>query len=231
MPRTTISFDAEQHSWIAEQADALDRSQSEIVRAAIDVLRGEEGPVGRQLRDSGDTFTVKSGESPTNPVKSDENLRETVAELAGRVDDLEAAVRADRGGGVDADGGETAVSRGAQAASNARDAEAGEASEDTDDGGDNALAAALKGWSYGRNEQEREASATIARRALAWLREHGDAARKSDVPLEELAADDPVGRTPDTLWSQVVRDSWQHAKERGYVEKPKYRAYRWVGGD
>lgn len=91
------------------------------------------------------------------------------------------------------------------------------------------IAAALERWTHGRSEQERDASQTVAVRATEWLRDRGDAVRKADVPLDDLTDVDPQDRDPDTLWTQVVRDAWQHAAERGYVEQPHARAYRWGG--
>lgn len=89
---------------------------------------------------------------------------------------------------------------------------------------------ALVGWRHGRDEEERAASREIAEQATEWLRDSPlDQVRKSDVPLDELADADPLDRDPDTLWTQVVRSAWQHAKEKGLVEQPHSRAYRWVG--
>jgi hypothetical protein len=91
---------------------------------------------------------------------------------------------------------------------------------------------ALRGWRYGRTDAEREASRQVAERATAWLRETPlDEVRKSDVPVEELADDDPEGRTADTLWTQVVRDAWKHAVDRGDIDQPTSRTYQWVGDD
>jgi hypothetical protein len=43
-------------------------------------------------------------------------------------------------------------------------------------------------------------------------------------PLEEWAAEDPLDRTAETLWTEVVRDAYQHAAGQGYVEQPYSRA-------
>jgi len=89
---------------------------------------------------------------------------------------------------------------------------------------------ALAGWSYGRSEDERAANQEIARKSLEWLRdEGGDEVKQQDVPLNELADDDPEERAADTLWRSVIRGAWNHAVGQGYVEKPHSRAYRWVG--
>jgi hypothetical protein len=96
--------------------------------------------------------------------------------------------------------------------------------------GTDSVTDALAGWRHGRGEEERAASREIAEQATGWLRDSPlDQVRKSDVPLDELADADPLDRDPDTLWTQVVRDAWQHAKEKGIVEQPHSRAYRWVG--
>lgn len=90
---------------------------------------------------------------------------------------------------------------------------------------------ALAGWSHGDGEI-RQASDHVARASLEWLRDQdAGKVRKSDVPLDELAADDPAGRQENTLWPKVVRSSWKHAVGRGYVEKVDARGYRWVGRD
>lgn len=100
--------------------------------------------------------------------------------------------------------------------------------DDTDDERDD-IAAALTGWSHGRNNEERQASQQVARAALAWLRDRDAAASRSDVPLQSF--DDPLDRTDDTLWTEVVRDAWTHAVEKGYLTKPHSRAYEWDNGD
>lgn len=92
------------------------------------------------------------------------------------------------------------------------------------------IEAALRGWSYGRTDEEQEANRTVARSSLEWLRdEGGDEVRQSDVPTQMLADEDPDDRTPDTIWRSVVRGAWQHAAGQGYVDQPDSRAYRWVG--
>jgi hypothetical protein len=99
----------------------------------------------------------------------------------------------------------------------------GDRSEDTDP-----IEAALDGWTYGRNEDERAANRAIARWSLEWLQDNG-VAQQADVPLAEAAEDDPEGRTPDTLWRSVIREAWEHAAKQGYVEQPHSRAYKWAG--
>ncbi len=91
------------------------------------------------------------------------------------------------------------------------------------------VASVLDRWSHGRTEAEQEASRQTAVGSLRWLRDHGETARKMDVPLDEWAADDPEGRTTETLWTEVVRSAWNHAVEQGAVEQPHSRGYRWVG--
>jgi hypothetical protein len=89
--------------------------------------------------------------------------------------------------------------------------------------------AALAGWSHGRGEAEQEASRTVARTATEWLRDRTDPVRKADVPLGELVDIDPMDRGEETIWTQVVREAWDHAVEKGYVTKPSARKYEWSG--
>lgn len=88
----------------------------------------------------------------------------------------------------------------------------------------------FEAWSHGRSEVERAASHAVAERSLVWLREHGGEVQRMNAPIEEWAEADPLDRTADTLWNEVVRSAWSHAIEQGVVEKPHSRAYRWVGG-
>lgn len=89
---------------------------------------------------------------------------------------------------------------------------------------------ALSGWRHGRDDQEQAASQEVAEQATEWLQETQlEKVSKSDVPLDELADDDPLGRDPETLWTEIVRSAWKHAVERGSIEQPNSRSYRWVG--
>lgn len=89
---------------------------------------------------------------------------------------------------------------------------------------------ALRGWSYGRGEDEQEANHKVAKKSLGWLRdEGGDEVKQEDAPLDQLVNEDPMDRKGDTLWRSVVRGAWQHAAGKGYVEQPHSRAYTWVG--
>ena len=90
---------------------------------------------------------------------------------------------------------------------------------------------ALAGWSYGRTEEEQAANETVAKASLEWLRETGDIVRQSDVPLDEMAEQDPQDRKKDTLWRTVIRGAWQHADGQGYVDRPDSRGYQWAGDD
>ena len=87
---------------------------------------------------------------------------------------------------------------------------------------------ALAGWSYGRTDEEQDANQEIARKSLEWLRDEGSGeVKQQDVPLDEMAAEDPQERAADTLWRSVIRGAWNHAAGQGYVEKPHSRAYKW----
>lgn len=97
-----------------------------------------------------------------------------------------------------------------------------------DTGGEVLTSEVLDGWDYGRSDEEQRANMKIATHATDWLRDSGRDVRRSDVPLEDLAESDPLDRSPDTLWSEIIRDAWQHGVEQGYIEKPHSRAYRWT---
>lgn len=100
--------------------------------------------------------------------------------------------------------------------------------EDIGETPEDPIDAALKGWSYGRTDEEQAANETVAKASLEWLRETGDAVRQSDLPLDEIAEQDPNDRKNDTLWRTVIRGAWQHAAGLGYVERPDSRAYKWA---
>jgi hypothetical protein len=90
MPRTTASFDEEQHSWIARMADELDRSQSAVIAGTIDVVRGEDSRVAREiLMHSDDTRLNQNASDDTTAILAD--LRDRVDDLAEQVADLEGA--------------------------------------------------------------------------------------------------------------------------------------------
>jgi len=89
----------------------------------------------------------------------------------------------------------------------------------------------LEGWSHGRNTEEQEASREIALKSLEWLSEQTATIRRSAVPLDQYADEDPRGRSPDSLWTEVVRDAWKHAAEEGVVERPTNRSWKWSGED
>lgn len=103
MARITISFNDDQADWIDTMSDDLERSKADIVRAGVNALRGETSPVLTELlnngeaitgrQEVGDAKTVNSGEFRTadhRPTDREEQLAETVNELADRLADLEA---------------------------------------------------------------------------------------------------------------------------------------------
>jgi hypothetical protein len=101
--------------------------------------------------------------------------------------------------------------------------------EDADEQSKDAIETALKGWTYGRSDEEQAANETVAKASLEWLRETGDTVRQGDVPLDDIAEQDPRDRTKDTLWRTVIRGAWQHAAGQGYIERPDSRGYTWAG--
>jgi len=101
--------------------------------------------------------------------------------------------------------------------------------EEDEDEEDDAVEVALRGWSHGRNREERAINQAIAERSLRWLRERGRSARKMDVPLDEWASEDELERSADGLWEKVVRDAWQHTMKRDFISQPKGRHYEWSG--
>lgn len=44
------------------------------------------------------------------------------------------------------------------------------------------------------------------------------------MPFDNLADADPLDRDPETLWAQVIHDSWQHANDHGDIARPQSRA-------
>lgn len=94
---------------------------------------------------------------------------------------------------------------------------------------DDVVEAILDGWDYGRTDRELEANRDLAAQALEWLRDYGDAAKKSDVPLDEFADADPLDRGTDSLWTELIRDqAWKRGIDQGYIEKTGRRTYEWV---
>ena len=101
-----------------------------------------------------------------------------------------------------------------------------------DSSGVNQLDGALDGWEYGRGSAEIENNREIGRAALKWLRDDAaDSARREDVPLERFEELDKQDRDVDSIFRSVIRGAWNHAAERGYVEKPDRFSYRWTGGE
>jgi len=91
MPRTTIDFEPEQHSFIAEKADALDRSQAEIVRACVDIARGEENIIASEILDRADRTGAGSTTSERGDIEGRlAHLEEQIARLVDSDDDVDA---------------------------------------------------------------------------------------------------------------------------------------------
>jgi hypothetical protein len=209
--RFTARLDEERAAWVEEIAEQHDASAAWVLRQAVDAVR--DGGV-----------SVLSAPERTEPVLSDADRTapDRTADLQEQLDRIEADVSAVR----------AAVESEASVASGEPSTQAGDTpveSEPSEAGSEADVDDLLEDWAHGRGEQERQASDEVAREALLWLREHGGEVRKADVPLDELGEDDPLGRTTDTLWTQVVRAAFQHAAGRGAVDQPTSRTYRWVG--
>jgi hypothetical protein len=214
--RFTIRLDDAQADWVEKEADRRDRSQAWVLGEVVDAVR-EGGESVYTAPDSTDAHRTAS--QHTDAVREQLDRIEAdvtaVREVVEREDDAS-------GTGSSARDRESEPTAGAPAElATAHEATAGDTAAAVED--------VLANWSHGRGEQEREASAQVAREALTWLHDHGGEVRKADVPLDELGEDDPLGRTTDTLWTQVVRAAFQHATEKGAVEQPTSRTYRWVG--
>ena len=54
MPRFSVSITEEQNEWVEQEAEARDRSKSEIIRYLIDAHRGEHDQSDSADRDSGE---------------------------------------------------------------------------------------------------------------------------------------------------------------------------------
>ena len=214
--RFTIRLDDAQADWVEQETDRRDRSQAWVLGEVVDAVR--EG--GESVYTAPDSIDAHR----TAPDHTDA-VRKQLDRIEADVTAVREAVeREDDAGGT----GSSARDRESEPTADAP-AEPATAHEPT--AGDTAAAVEdiLADWSHGRGEQEREASREVAREALTWLRDHSGEVRKADVPLDELGEDDPLGRTTDTLWTQVVRAAFQHATEKGAVEQPTSRTYRWVG--
>jgi len=240
MPRITVNVSEEIEAWLTSEADALGISKARVGGHCIEVMYSTVDHIN--LHQS----TVDADRDDNRP-DHPSDLAERVDELEARLDDLEDSVDAT------SDSAESGQER-AETAADARtshDTPSGETRETggvtppetpdhspaadeaaADEPADVAIDDALRGWQHGRGEEEQEASAAVARRSLSWLRKTPlDEVRKSDVPLDEFADDDPLDRTAETLWSQVVRAAWEHAADRGYVDQPTYRSYAWQTPD
>ena len=207
--RFTARLDDERAAWVEEIAEAHDASAAWVLRQAVDAVR--EGGVS-VLSAPDRTEAVSNGAERTAPDRT--------AGLQGQLDRIEADVSAVRAAVESEDSaGRGEVSPSAdELPTEPEPAQAG-SHADVDE--------LLDDWAHGRSEEERQASDEVAREALVWLREHGGEVRRADVPLDDLHESDPLGRTEDTLWTQVVRAAFQDAAERGVVEQPTSRTYRW----
>jgi hypothetical protein len=207
--RFTARLDDERAAWVEEIAEQHDASAAWVLRQAVDAVR--DGGV-----------SLLSAPERTEPVQSDANRTapDRTADLQEQLDRIEADVSAVRAA-VESEPGVASDEPAAEADLTPVKSEPTQAGSEAD------VDDLLDDWAHGRSEEERQASDEVARDALVWLREHGGEVRRSDVPLGEFRESDPLGRTEDTLWTQVVRSGFQHAAERGAVEQPTSRTYRW----
>jgi hypothetical protein len=229
MKVTTVRFPQSLYDDLAAEAGARNLSVSEYIRVIV------------RQREHTQANTPANTQANTDVAELAERVAALEERLDGEVTGELPHVSESRPDSWGNSGGEGAPTESARAAADgAADSAGGDTGENGAAGapgqrGDEpggAVESALSGWRHGRDETERQASRAIAEQAIAWLRETPlDDVSRSDVPLEEFAGDDPLGRTAETLWTEVVRDAYQHAAGQGYVEQPHSRAYRWVGRD
>jgi len=216
MPRITVNVSEETEAWLEAEADALGVSKARVGGHCIEVMQSTVDHINLQ---QSAVDSVATGDDVDEDI---EDVRDRLDQLENRVDELEAEEPPQK------DIADSGLSERREPDSATRQTPTEpDPSPDIDVGDTDPIGDALKGWSYGRTEEEQNANNTVARASLEWLRESGEAARQSDVPLEELAEDDPRDRTPDTLWRSVIRGAWQHAAGQGYVDMPDSRAYQW----
>lgn len=242
MPRITVNVSEEAEEWLKSEADALGVSKARTGGHCIEVMQNTVHHVDLH----------RSNVNQTDATDADVNVLERVAALEERVRALE---RGGDGGNVDiannglsdektqqpeqdvdtegaeaidtAEAATESIESSATVASDTRNDDEHASSDDTD--GD-AIEMALAGWRHGRNDEERAASRQVALEATEWLREAPiEEASRSDVPLDELADADPLDRDPGTLWTEIVREAWQHAADQEAIARPNSRAYKWVG--
>jgi len=216
--RFTVRLSEDNAEWIESESQDKDRSKAWVIDEVVSALRGAESTYSH--RSGADALdNVATGDDVDGDI---EDVRDRLDQLENRVDELEAEDPPQK------DIADSGLSERREPDSATRQTPTEpDPSPDIDVGDTDPIGDALKGWSYGRTEEEQNANNTVARASLEWLRESGEAARQSDVPLEELAEDDPRDRTPDTLWRSVIRGAWQHAAGQGYVDMPDSRAYQW----
>jgi hypothetical protein len=214
--RFTIRLDDAQADWVEQEANRRDRSQAWVLSEVVDAVReGGESVYATPDRTDAHRTAPKHTDAvreQLDRIEADVTAVREVVEREGDASTADAPAR---------DGEHEAATDAPAEPATAHEATAGDTAAAVED--------VLADWSHGRGAQEREASAQVAHEALTWLRDHGGEVRKADVPLDELGEDDPLGRTTDTLWTQVVRAAFQHATDRGAVEQPTSRTYRWVG--
>lgn len=97
----SVTLDEEQSAWVADLAQKLERSQSDVIRGAVDLARGEDSRRAKEvLMETGDTNIHQNEPGGTERL---ERVEEDVGEILGRLDRL-----SDR---LDAEGAERRAER------------------------------------------------------------------------------------------------------------------------
>jgi len=252
MKQITLRIPEDTLESLDDEASELDRTRSEHIRDVVksrheaDELRTEHEKEIGELRDRLDERQNEIDELEAELDSRDKRIAEleqelTVSDIEERIADLEERVD-ELEGRADFDITQSGLSDEPEPASATRQtgtepttelvasSQTPDLNDDVDVGSTDPIEDALAGWSYGRGDAEQETNDSLARSSLEWLRDEAEGTiRRSDVPLDELAEDDPQERDPDTLWRSVIRGAWQHAIGQGYIEKIDSRGYEWSG--
>lgn len=207
MPRITVNVSEEVEEWIESEADALDGSKAQIGGHCITVMYNTVDHINLHQN------TVHQTASD-----SDDDLSARLDDLEERVDELEKS--------------QDKQTTGSTSSTAPLDTDQSVIAGDDDtvftgDSEENQIAAVLDEWEKGRSEEEQQANEQVAEKSLKWLQEQDERVTKSDVPIGEFASVDPLDRTDDTMWTEVVRNAWVHAVGHNLVEQPTARSYQW----
>lgn len=238
MPRTTVSFSDEQYSWIEDTATELERNQSAIVRGLVDILRGEQSQVAREILNStdedvmnGDDITLHHASSESDEAfTTAHHSPESATDWSDRLDELEDRVDAleDADGEVEHSSGQpTEHGDGRGPSTPDPRGEGGETTDAEPESPD--IQEILDGWP-GPRTQKQDRRREVATVALEWLRDRDEPATATDFK-NALLDDYPVeGQSDDTWWRKTVRSGLNQAVDAGVVEQREgFHDYRWVG--